>query len=97
MRGVLSELRSVLDGNFDPLASISRSLSLMGVREEEIDETISATLIALRGWAGMIWQMESSTPFLAFPVPEGSIDEYLAIRLMLERGAIADVGRRRLW
>ncbi len=95
MRGVRKELKSILSDSFDPIASISASLSKMGVREEDIDEMIASSLLALRGWAGMIWQMESNTPFLPCPVPAGTLQEYLAIRLLLERYAIEDVGRRR--
>ncbi len=95
MRGIEKELKSVLSVTFDPIASISESLSEMGVRDEDVDETIAASLLALRGWAGMIWQMESATPFLPCPVPAGTLQQYLAIRLLLERYALADIGRRR--
>lgn len=96
MRPAVTELRRVLDGSFDPLASMQTSLQSMGVASGEVEETICESLLALRGWAGMIWQMESSTPFLPNPVPDGTLLEYLAIRLLLERYAALDLGRRHL-
>ena len=35
-----------------PLESIQESLSLLGVAEEESEEFLKQTLLALRGWAG---------------------------------------------
>ncbi len=94
MEGIQAELQSILDGPFDPLASIAESLDAMGVEMDDADEVVCGSLLALRGWAGMIWQMESNTPFLPKPVPKGSLDQYLAVRLLLERYAIAEVSRR---
>ncbi len=95
MRPIRSELLQMADGNFDALSSIAQSLELLGVDASEQDEYVGQTLLALRGWAGMIWQMETSAPFFPTPAPKGSLQEYLAVRLMLERHALTDAGRRR--
>jgi uncharacterized protein YbcC (UPF0753/DUF2309 family) len=94
MRPALAELRKLGDSQFDSIAMIDETLRWQGVGEGELDETVVGSLLSLRGWAGMIWQMESAVPFLANPVPLGTLSEYLAIRMLLERHAIADVGRR---
>lgn len=94
MMGIRDELQAILDAPFDPLVSIRQSLDTMNVAAEDREEKLCATLLALRGWAGMIWQMESNTPFLQHPIPVGSLNEYLAIRLILERFAIAEAGER---
>jgi uncharacterized protein YbcC (UPF0753/DUF2309 family) len=94
MRGIRSELPAILDDSFDPLSSIDQSLRALGIDDAATTDALCDTSLALRGWAGMIWQMEANTPFLLKPIPPGSFDEYLAIRLLLERFAIADIGRR---
>lgn len=91
MHGLAVELRRL--ETIDPLASIRESLQLLGVAEEEWDDFISATLLALRGWAGMIWFIEERPDRVVHPVPEGSLMEYLAIRLVLERWALAYCAR----
>lgn len=95
MRGIGDELREIIDGHFDPLSSIAKSLDILGVSEQDICEVLCGTLLGLRGWAGMLWQTECNTPFLPVPIPGGTLDEYLAIRLILERYAIASLGERR--
>ncbi|TWT87960.1 DUF2309 domain-containing protein [Neorhodopirellula pilleata] len=93
LKGIRHEMRTILQGNFDPLASIAASLVELEVND--VEQAIESALMGLRGWTGMIWQMESSTPFLPHPIPSGSLNEYLAIRLILQRYAIVDLGRRR--
>src|SRR5688500_13348556 len=51
----------------------------------EWEDIITATLLALRGWAGMIRQVELRADRATFPGPAGSLVEFLAIRLILER------------
>ncbi|TWU21565.1 hypothetical protein Pla52o_37520 [Novipirellula galeiformis] len=94
MEGIVDELQAILDGPFDPLASIAKSLETLGVEPSDFDSKIGLTLLALKGWAGMIWQVESGAPWLPNHTPAGTLNEYLAIRLMLERYAIAEVGHQ---
>src|SRR5262249_19097710 len=79
-----------------PAESIDESLSLLGVGESEWDTFIPATLLALRGWAGMIHQMETRGDRAAHPAPRGSLVEFLAVRLILERLALAHVAHKTL-
>ncbi len=94
LAGIRQDLARITNGEFDPMASIAESLHALGVQDDDVDEAISRTLMGLRGWAGMIWQMESATPFLPYPIPEGSLLDYLAIRLILLRYAAVDLGKR---
>ncbi len=57
------------------------------------EEYLSRTLLALRGWAGMIRQVEDRGDRVAIAVPAGTLEEYVAVRLLLERFAIASVAR----
>ncbi|MBC8113066.1 MAG: DUF2309 family protein, partial [Candidatus Saccharimonas sp.] len=56
MHGLSSELARLTQQGLGPLESIRESLDLLGVGDEEQDDYITASLLALRGWAGMIWQ-----------------------------------------
>ncbi len=100
MDGMRGELQSILQTGFDPLRSIAESLEALGLDlaadSGAVEEKICSTLLSLKGWAGMIWQLETSAPWSPKPAPLGSLNEYLAIRLMLERYAIVNLGRRYL-
>jgi uncharacterized protein YbcC (UPF0753/DUF2309 family) len=93
-RGLAAELRR-LEG-IPTLDSIYESLRLLEVAEEEWHDYLSATLLALRGWAGIIQFIEDRPDRVVHPVPKGSLIEYLAIRLVLERWALAYCARNEL-
>lgn len=90
------ELKRHSNDRIGPLESIAESLALLGVSKEERADYITATLLALRGYAGMIWQLESRGDRVAHPVPEGSLTEFLAIRLILDRVTTAFVAKESL-
>ncbi|TWT97957.1 hypothetical protein Pla108_21120 [Botrimarina colliarenosi] len=68
-----------------PTGSIRRSLAALGVPAAEQEAFLQAELLKLRGWAGMIWQMETNAEWTARPAPRGSLVEYVAVRLLLLR------------
>lgn len=96
LRDLPAELRRLESLGSTPLESIRDSLEAMGISPEEWDDAIIESLLSLRGWAGMIRQMETRADRVAHPVPEGSLTEYLAVRLILERLAARDTARREL-
>jgi uncharacterized protein YbcC (UPF0753/DUF2309 family) len=87
------EIGRLEDTHASPLQSIHESLEILGVAEAERRDYLAATLLALRGWAGMIQQMELRGDRVVRPVPRGSLLEYLAVRLVLERLALAETAR----
>ncbi len=95
-RGLRKEMERIRSASITPLESIAESLESLGVEEAEQEEFLSQTLLALNGFAGMIWQLESRGDRVAHPVPEGSLVEFLAIRLILDRFAIAHVASNTL-
>ncbi|MGI8978929.1 MAG: DUF2309 domain-containing protein [Pirellulaceae bacterium] len=95
-RGLVDELRRIGEKGTSPLDSILQSLQALGVQEPEWDEFLSSTLLALRGWGGMIQQIEIRGDRVAHPVPRGSLVEFLAVRLLLDRLAAAHVARSSL-
>ncbi len=91
LQGLPAELDRLDAAGMSPLDSILESLELLGVVEDEWDDFIPATLLALRGWAGMIYQMEVRGDRVALSAPAQSLVEFLAVRLILERLALAHV------
>jgi uncharacterized protein YbcC (UPF0753/DUF2309 family) len=96
LRGVDHELHRLLDRRISPIESVRESLQLMGVAADDWRKFIAATLLALRGWGGMVNQIEQRGDRAVHPVPAGSLVEFLAIRLMLDRFAAAHVARTEL-
>lgn len=96
MQGLPAELRRIENSGMGALESIGESLDLLGVPHSDTDEFVSQTLLALPGWAGMLWQMETNAEWTVRPAPAGSLSGFLGIRLILERLAIAYVARETL-
>jgi uncharacterized protein YbcC (UPF0753/DUF2309 family) len=90
------ELLRLEEMAYSPLEIIDESLTLLGVADDERQEYLIETLLALRGWAGMVHQVQTRGDRVAHPVPAGSLTEYLAVRLVLERLALAHVAREEL-
>ena len=96
LRDLAEEIIRIENCDLEPLESIRESCTMLGIDESEWDDFIAATLLALRGWAGMLWQMEVRPDRVPFPVPAGSLVEYLAVRLILERLALTHITRHAL-
>ncbi|MEZ6060994.1 MAG: DUF2309 domain-containing protein [Planctomycetaceae bacterium] len=92
-RDLRDELLTLQRENTSAEESIEESLDILGVAAADREEFITQTLLSLRGWAGMIWQLENAPGWVVRPAPKGSIVDYLAIQLILERQAIAYIGR----
>lgn len=90
-RNLATELTRLEQAGLEPLDSIIESLQLLGVDEDEWEDYITATTLALRGWASMIWQMEVRGDRVPLPAAAGTLLEFIAVRLILERLALADV------
>jgi uncharacterized protein len=88
-RGLPAELDRIVRSGMTPLQSIEESLTLLGVRPEETFDYICASLLALRGFAGMIWQTEIRPDRVAVPSPPDTLIEFLAVRLILDRLALS--------
>jgi uncharacterized protein YbcC (UPF0753/DUF2309 family) len=79
--------RIVAEGT-TPSQLIVESLEDLGVPQDQWADAINATVLTLRGWAGMVWQMEVRPDRVARPAAPGSLIEFVAVRLLLERCAI---------
>jgi uncharacterized protein YbcC (UPF0753/DUF2309 family) len=94
MRPLSSELTRILANGTTPLASIRECLADLGVPEDQWPDFIEASVLALRGWAGMIWQMEVREDRVPKPAPKGSLIEFVAVRLLLERAALRQLSTK---
>jgi hypothetical protein len=96
LKGLRAEVERVQNDGTSALASIQESLNLLGVSSDETDDFLSATLLALRGWGGMIWHVEERADRVHHAVPRGSLIDFIAVRLLLERIALGAIARAAL-
>lgn len=87
MQGLAEELQSLKKRAVSAIDSIADSLKQTGIPPAEYGLAIERCLLRLRGWAGILWQMETAAPWMPHPSPAGTLNEYLAVRLLLERFA----------
>jgi uncharacterized protein YbcC (UPF0753/DUF2309 family) len=81
------------DGQVSAIACLQESLTELGITPAQVPDFLAATLLTLRGWAGMIWHVEQRADRVHHAVPSGSLIDFLAIRLLLERLALKAVAR----
>ena len=79
-----------------PVEVIADSLNQLGISAADGAEYLTRELLALRGWAGTIWQGEDRGDRIGRPMPQGTLLEYMAVRLVLLRVAIDFIVRREL-
>src|SRR5262249_2592791 len=84
-----SEAFARLDrGKVAPVECVRESLRELGAPEREQRPFLSATLLALGGWAGIMCQIEERGDRVPLPAPKGTLVEFVAVRLLLERFAL---------
>jgi len=88
MKQLSAEAARINAAGIGPVESACASLKELGVPSEEWEDYIASALLALRGWAGMVFQVETRADSVAHPVPVGSLIEFVAVRLLLERFAV---------
>jgi uncharacterized protein YbcC (UPF0753/DUF2309 family) len=80
--------------NRSALDSIANSLAQLGVAECELAEYLSAELLALRGWAGIVRQIEERPDRVPARDLTVTLRGYLAVRLLFERAAIGHAAQQ---
>jgi uncharacterized protein YbcC (UPF0753/DUF2309 family) len=76
------------------LDSIAHSLARLGVRGDECEDYLSAELLALRGWAGIVRQIEERPDRVPVRNLTVTLRGYLAVRLLFERAALDHAARQ---
>jgi uncharacterized protein YbcC (UPF0753/DUF2309 family) len=71
----------------DPLDVIVDEIQALGVPASHRDEVVSRSLLALRGWAGMIHQLELRPDRAPVRRVPARLADFLALRLVLDRVA----------
>ncbi|ADB17743.1 conserved hypothetical protein [Pirellula staleyi DSM 6068] len=96
LAGLAAELQRIQSRKLSPLESIHESLQLLGVSSQNQKDYLTADILALQGWAGLLWNMEVRGDRVAIPSPAGTLIEFVAIRLILERLALAHLAKEKL-
>jgi uncharacterized protein YbcC (UPF0753/DUF2309 family) len=76
------------------LDSIAHSLAELGVGDDECEDYLSAELLALRGWAGIVRQIEERPDRVPARDLTVTLRGYLAVRLLFERAALEEAARQ---
>ncbi|MEZ6127505.1 MAG: putative inorganic carbon transporter subunit DabA [Planctomycetaceae bacterium] len=85
LRTLPAELLRLSDNHGDALQSIDDSLFQHGGSDTEQFEYLRERLFSLAGWAGMIHYLEARAEWMAWSVPSGTLHEFIALRLILDR------------
>jgi uncharacterized protein YbcC (UPF0753/DUF2309 family) len=93
VRGLVALLREERATRRTAMASLLRSLAVLGVPEHEWDDFVVASALALRGWAGIVRQLEERPDRAPVRVAPASLVDFLAVRLLLDRAALAHAAR----
>ena len=80
--------------NRSALSSIANSLAQLGVGDDECADYLSAELLALRGWAGIVRQIEERPDRVPARDLTVTLRGYLAVRLLFERAALDEAARQ---
>ena len=88
-RGLAAEFRRQTERGRNAEEAILETLEELGVAPPDREAYLRAELLALRGWAGMIRQLEERPDRLGNSGIPVSLTDYLALRLTLSRQALA--------
>src|SRR6185436_7079453 len=78
----------------DALSSIANSVAQLGVADAEYENYLGAELLALRGWAGIVRQIEERPDRVPARDLTVTVRGYLAVRLLFERAALDAAARQ---
>jgi len=83
-----SILKNMESRNLDAVGIIRETLLHLGIQPDDFESYLENSLLALRGWAGMIHQLESRPDKVPHPIPSNSLVEFLAVRLLMDQLAL---------
>lgn len=89
LRAVGRLARAERQSGRDARTSLLASLKVLGVGQDELEPFLRDTALALRGWAGLLRQLEVRPDRVPVHAPPASLRDFLALRLLLERAALA--------
>src|SRR5690606_33800401 len=83
LKNLNEECSKWLKCEIDPLKIIHHYLQCLEVSQLDIPQIIQDQILSLKGWAGVLWQLETNSPWAPKKASTGTVVEYLAVRLML--------------
>lgn len=95
MRGFGAECRRQASASMTAGETVEWALAELGVPESQWPTVISATLLSLRGWAGMVRQFERHPEIAPVGRRQVRLIEYLAVQLLLDVFAYQYVDKAR--
>ncbi|MCA9062465.1 MAG: DUF2309 domain-containing protein [Planctomycetaceae bacterium] len=96
LSGLPQELQRLRTSCQTPVEWIRDSLVHLRVDESCQADFLRSTLLALKGYAGMLWQTESRRDRVRLASPSGTLLEFVAVRLLLDRLALKHVARKEM-
>ena len=96
LAGIAGELAEEEESGRSALAAALRSLERLGVPPAEWEGFVARTLLALRGFAGMLHQVAVRPDRVPAFAPPAALADLLAVRLLLEARALAWLAGRHL-
>jgi uncharacterized protein YbcC (UPF0753/DUF2309 family) len=73
---------------------IDEELTALAVSDRDRAEVVTRSLVALRGWAGMTWQLEQRPDLAPCVRLPARLADFLAVRLVFDRAAATWAARR---
>jgi uncharacterized protein len=68
---------------------IAEELDALAIAARDRAEVVASSMLALRGWAGMVWQLEQRPDLAPCVRLPARLADFLAVRLVLDRAAAA--------
>jgi hypothetical protein len=96
LKNLPEKLAPLCSGSLTPATSILLSLDAFGIPPQHRHSWLRQSLLALRGWAGMIWQTETRPDRVFRASPDGTLLQFLAVRLILDELAATEIIRQQL-
>jgi uncharacterized protein YbcC (UPF0753/DUF2309 family) len=85
LNGLGEVIQRIETEGLSPAAVIAESLAEFGISLDDQNEFLTTSMLALKGWAGLLWQMEARPDRVPRGAPPGTLVEFMAIRLLLDR------------
>jgi hypothetical protein len=96
LRNAARDLEAALERGLSPSEAAVDRLDRLEVPDAEWEPFIAETLLALRGFAGMMWQIETRPDRVPVHAPKASLIEFVTVRLFLELRALEEVAAKHL-
>ena len=87
-KSLKEELKRVRRDSMTAIDVLEESLQYFEVCDDQIDDFITQTAMVLPGWSGLINQLEKGNSDGSISVPQGTLLEFISIRVLLDRLAM---------